>query len=65
MFICEISIIVLICQKLGLVAPVQQIIKLPLPNFNIINYPLANCLFKVGNVDVTSTLYCGCFNLQW
>ena len=33
MFICEISIIIiLICQKLGSVGPVQQKIKLPSPN---------------------------------
>ena len=36
MFLCEISIIIiiiiLICQKLGSVGPVQQKIKLPLPN---------------------------------
>ena len=33
MFICEISIIIiLIYQKLGLVGPKQQKIKLPLPN---------------------------------
>ena len=32
MYICEISIIViLICEKLGLVGPVQQKFKLPLP----------------------------------
>ena len=31
MFTCEISIIILICQKLGLVGPVQQKIKLPSP----------------------------------
>ena len=31
MFISEISIIILICQKLGSVVPVQQKIKLPLP----------------------------------
>ena len=29
--ICEISIIILICQKIGSVGPVQQKIKLPLP----------------------------------
>ena len=32
MFICEISIIILICQKLELVGPIQQKIKLPSPN---------------------------------
>ena len=32
MFICEISIIILICQKLVSVQPVQQKINLPLPN---------------------------------
>ena len=32
MFICEISIIILICRKLELVGPVPQKIKLPLPN---------------------------------
>ena len=32
MFICEISIIILICQKLGSVGPVQQKIKLSSPN---------------------------------
>ena len=33
MFICDISIIIiLICQKLGSVAPVQQKVKLPSPN---------------------------------
>ena len=30
-FVCEISIIILTCQKLGYVGPVQQKIKLPLP----------------------------------
>ena len=36
-FICEISIIIiiLICQKLGLVEPVQQKTKLPLPHHEI------------------------------
>ena len=34
MFFCEISIIIiLICQKLGLIGPVQQKIKLPSPNY--------------------------------
>ena len=32
MFTCEISIIILICRKLELVGPVQQKIKLLLPN---------------------------------
>ena len=36
MFICEISIIVLTCQKLGLAGPVQQKIKLPSPYLRII-----------------------------
>ena len=37
MFICEISIItILICQKLGSVRSVQQKIKLPLPNLNLV-----------------------------
>ena len=31
-FLCEISIIILICQKLESVRPVQQKIKLPSPN---------------------------------
>ena len=37
MCICEISIItiILICQKLGLVGPAQQKIKLSSPNFKI------------------------------
>ena len=35
MFICEISIIFLICPKLGSVTPVQQKIMLPLPNRQI------------------------------
>ena len=43
--------------------PIQQIIKFPSPNFNIINSWLANFLFEVGNVDITSTLYCGCFQM--
>ena len=36
MFICEISIIILICLKLGSVGPEQQKIKLPSPN----NFPI-------------------------
>ena len=36
MFIYGISIfVILICQKLGLVGPIQQKLKLPLPNSNI------------------------------
>ena len=35
MFICEISIIILISQKLGLVGPVQQKFKLPSPKHHL------------------------------
>ena len=37
MFICEISITILICQKLGLVGPVQQNIELSSPNCDFKN----------------------------
>ena len=36
MFISEISIIILICQKLESVRPVQQKIKLPLPYVELV-----------------------------
>ena len=35
MFICENSIITFVCRKLGLVGPIQQKIKLPLPHTQI------------------------------
>lgn len=43
MFICEISaIIILICQKLWLVGPVQQKNKLPWPYNNNLFFGIAN-----------------------
>ena len=39
MFICEIIIIILICQKLGLVRSVQLKIKLPPPSKSFENIP--------------------------
>ena len=48
MFICEISIIIiLICQKLGSVGPVQQKIKLPLPNSHWAIKPLRHYCFQL------------------
>ena len=35
MFILEITAIILICQKLGSIGPIQQKIKSPLPNTEI------------------------------
>ena len=43
MFICEISITILICQKLGLVGPVQQNIELPSHNCDFKNLLEAKC----------------------
>ena len=35
--VSQVSIIILICQKLGLVGPIQQIIKLPSPKMMLID----------------------------
>ena len=36
MFLCEIGIIILVCQILGSVGPIQEKIRLPLPYFIMI-----------------------------
>ena len=36
-FLCEISIIILICQELGLVGPLQQKINLPSPKYQFVS----------------------------
>ena len=41
MFIYKISIIILICQKLGTLGPIQQKIKLPSPNVYTESQPIA------------------------
>ena len=41
MFIYKISVIILICQKLGTLGPIQQKIKLPSPNVYTESQPIA------------------------
>ena len=63
MFICEIIIIILIGQKLGLVGPVQQKIKLPSPKHKVLDFfsvlilagiPLLSIFFFFGRWRVTA-----------
>ena len=54
MYICEISI--LICQKLGLVGPIQQRIKLPLPNVTSFT-KLSNSNFSANIAKFSEQLY--------
>ena len=56
MFICEISIIILICLKLGSVGPEQQKIKLSSPN----NFPIEQSESKVGHKQLVFSygLFC-------
>ena len=50
-FICEISIIILICQKLGLVGPLQQKINLPSSKYHFVSikywFTLTNTFWKL------------------
>ena len=51
MFICGISIIILICRKLGPIGPVQQQIKLPSPKGLKMYLLLRVCFGRNGHVD--------------
>ena len=46
MHICAIGIIILICQKLGLVGPMQQKIKLPSPH-DIFDFLIFNGFLEI------------------